>query len=246
MKEIMKLIQFDFITSMNGALPFFGGMLVISILMTVFGMFHMVFSVFLILSSAMVFGPAQQLSQSAENRRIYGILPVGRKSVIRADFAESSVPLFVGLVLSLVFSFLSSFSKLYRILPEKLSYLGESLVENKKIDTATGFIWVRDVFILATVYIVIAISVLKMRSFIENHEHDIRNTLIFFTVTVAGLIGSIYLSLEKEIIPPYDKWLFPSTVAGEWIWGICLCLGAAAVCAVCCRIAELRTADQEI
>ena len=88
MKEIVKLIRFDYITSRNSALPFFCGMLIISLLLAVFGVFNPMFNIFLIIACVGFFAPSMAATQKPEYRRVQGILPVSRAAFVRAEFAE--------------------------------------------------------------------------------------------------------------------------------------------------------------
>ncbi|MBP5432061.1 hypothetical protein [Ruminococcus sp.] len=246
MKEIMKLIRFDFITSVNSALPFFGGMLLICLIITAFGVFNPIFGVFLFISSAAFFAPAQNTANNPNFRRVRGILPVSRASFVRAEFTETIIALLVSELITLILMGISRLSKLYEIFPPKFE------IFCKEIHTCEG-INVFDEKIVKFVHLVIFVCALlivqvtfiNMRSAIEKHEHDIRNILLVFAVAIIAFIVSVELVLRK-VIPPYDEWLFPSSAAGTWVWGIALNVAAVALSILFCRITVKKTADYEI
>ena len=246
MKEIMKLIRFDFITSVNSALPFFGGMLLICLILTAFGVFNPVFGVFLFISSAAFFAPAQTAANNPDFRRVRGILPVNRASFVRAEFTENIAALLVSELITLILMGISRLSKLYEIFPPKFEVFCKELHDLDGIEVAEGsvFKFVPLVIIICSLLIV-QITFINMRSDIERHEHDIRNVLLVFSVVIIVFIVSVEL-VTNRIIPQYEEWLFPSTDAGTWIWGTALNAAAVAIGILFCRITEKKTADYEI
>lgn len=246
MKEIMKLIRFDFITSVNSALPFFGGMLIICLILTVFGVFNPVFGVFLFVSGAAFFAPAQNAANNPNFRRVRGILPVSIASFVRAEFTETIAALLATELITLILMGISRLSKLYEIFPLKFEVICKEVHDIDGIDVGDGKIvkFVHLVIIVCALLIV-QITFINMRAAIERHEHDIRNVLLVFSVVIIVIIASVEL-VTKRIIPQYEEWLFPSTDAGTWIWGIALNAAAVALGILFCRIAEKKTADYEI
>ncbi|MBP5578647.1 MAG: hypothetical protein J6X56_04065 [Ruminococcus sp.] len=246
MKEIMKLIRFDFITSVNSALPFFGGMLIICLILTAFGIFNPIFGGLLTVLCAVFFSPAQAAANNPNFRRVRGILPVSRASFVRAEFAETIVSVIASELITLIFMGISKISKLYEIFPLKFEVFCKELHDLDGIEVAEGsvFKFVPLVIIICSLLIV-QVTFINMRSDIERHEHDIRNVLLIFSVVIIAFIVSVEL-IVNGVIPPYDKWLFPSTEGGTWLWGIVLNTAAVAIGILFCRITEKKTADYEI
>ena len=246
MKEIMKLIRFDFITSFNSALPFFGGMLLICVILAAFGVFNPIFGVFLFISSAAFFAPAQNAAANPNFRRVRGILPVSRASFVRAEFMENILALLVSELITLVLMGISKLSKLYEIFPPKFEVFCKEIHDLDGIEVAPGSVFkFVPLGIIVCALLIVQVTFINMRAAIERHEHDIRNVLLVFSAVIIAIIASVELVMNR-IIPPYDEWLFPSTTAGTWIWGIALNAAAVALGLLFCRIAEKKTADYEI
>jgi len=245
-KEIMKLIRFDFMTSVNSALPFFCGMLIICLILTAFGVFNPVFGVFLFISSAAFFAPAQNAANNPDFRRVRGILPVNRASFVRAEFTETIAALLASEIITLILMGISRLSKLYEIFPPKLEVFCKEIHTCDGIDVGEGnIVKFVHLVILVCVLLIVQVTFINMRAAIERHEHDIRNVLLVFSGVIIAIIVSIEL-VTNRIIPQYEEWLFPSTDAGTWIWGIALNAAAVALGILFCRIAEKKTADYEI
>lgn len=246
MKEIMKLIRFDFITSVNSALPFFGGMLLTCLILTAFGVFNPIFGVLLFISGAAFFAPAQNAAANPNFRRVRGILPVNRASFVRAEFMETIAALLVTELITLILMWISRLSKLYEIFPLKFEVFCKEIHILDGIEVAPGSIFkFVHLVIFVCALLIVQVTFINMRAAIEKHEHDIRNVLLVFSFVIIAIIASVELVM-KRIIPPYDEWLFPSTTAGTWIWGIALNAAAVALGILFCRIAEKKTADYEI
>ena len=246
MKEIMKLIRFDFITSVNSALPFCGGMLIICLILTAFGIFNPIFGGLLTVLCAVFFSPAQAAANNPNFRRVRGILPVSRASFVRAEFAETIISVIASELITLIFMGISKISKLYEIFPLKFEVFCKELHDLDGIEVAPGSIFkFVHLVIFVCALLIVQVTFINMRAAIEKHEHDIRNVLLVFSFVIIAIIASVELVM-KRIIPPYDEWLFPSTTAGTWIWGIALNAAAVALGILFCRIAEKKTADYEI
>lgn len=246
MKEILKLIRFDFITSENSTLPIVVSMFVICIIMAAFGVFNPVFGVFLFISCAAFFAPVQSAAENPDFRRVRGILPVGRTAFVRAEFAESIVTLLAGELITLILMGISRSSKLYEVFPAKLEAFCQTMHGFDGIDLGGGsFIKFVPLIILVCALLIVIVTFINMRSDIERHEHDIRNVLLIFSAVVIACTVSVWL-VAKKIIPPYEKWLFPSTDAGTWIWGTALNAAAVSIGIIFCRITGKKTADYEI
>lgn len=241
MKEIMKMIRFDFITVKQLSLPTFLGFFIICLLLAVCGAFHAVLGVIVFAVFTSVFAPVQQVMQG-DQRRIYGILPVKRETVIKANFAENTAAMLLGEAAAIVMTVIGEASRVYTLLPDKLEKKVEVLKGGSGISMSFR---PRDVMILLCAYICILYAVLWMLGELEEHKNDIRNMVAAVLVS-AVLIVSVILLTTKNILPSPEKYLFPRTVIGEVIWGICLNALAAAVTVLCCRITVKKLADKEL
>ena len=246
MKEIVKLIRFDYITSRNSALPFFCGMLIISLLLAVFGVFNPMFNIFLIIACVGFFAPSMAATQKPEYRRVQGILPVSRAAFVRAEFAEYMLGVVASETITLILMGINKLSKLYEIFPRNFEVFCKEIHEADRMSFEKGveFKFVHLV-IFVSVLLIVQIAFIAMRSDIEKHQHDIRNVLLTFSLAILVFIVSIIL-VTRGIIPPYNEWLFPSTDVGTWIWGITLNAAAVALGILFCHITVKKTADYEV
>lgn len=241
MKDILKMIRFDYITVKSFTFPYVIGFIVISFVLSLFGIPLGILSFVALMA---VFGPVQELANS-DTRRIYGILPVRRDAVTRAAFMEIIIPLFAGELLSLVLLLISNSSKLYRIFPKTVGDIIEGLFSFSQNDLMIAFGELCIILILISVFLCVVAAYLEMKSEIQGHENDIRNllTVIFITVAIIAVIAAL---ANKRIIPPVKRWLIPQTVMGKWVFAVFLNIIAAGVSVLFCEITVKKTADYEI
>lgn len=241
MKEILKMIRFDYITVKSFTVPYVIGFIVISFVLSLFGIPLGILSFVALMA---IFGPVQELANS-DTRRIYGVLPVRRDAVTRAAFMEIIVPLFVGELLSLVLLLISNSSKLYRIFPKTVGDIIEGLFDFSQNDLMIAFGELCIILILISASLCILAAYLEMKSEIQGHENDIRDllTVIFIIVVVIEVITAL---VNMEIIPPVKRWLIPRTVLGKWVFAVFLNIIAVSVSVLFCENAVKKTADYEI
>lgn len=241
MKDILKMIRFDYISVRQLTVPYVVGFIAVSLVLSLFGI---PIGMFCFAAAAAVFAPVQELAGS-DSRRIYGILPVRRDAVTRATFLEMTVLFFAGELLSLIFLLISSSSELYRILPKAVGGIIEGLFAFSKNGSYLAFGKLCIILILISVYLCILAAFLEMMSAIQSHENDIKNFLTAFSLTAAVITVIAALSV-KQIIPPVQSWLIPKTVSGKWAFAVILNLIAAIVSVLFCEITVKKTADSEI
>lgn len=241
MKEIMKMIRFDFITVKQLSMPNFLGFIIICTILSVCGVFHAVLGVIVFTMFTSIFSPIQQVMQG-DQRKIYGVLPVKREAVIKANFAENTGTMLIGEIAAIALTVIGDVSKVYTLLPDKAA---EKIAEMKNGLLPAMPFKIRDLMILLCVFICIVYAVLWMLGELEEHKNDIRNMVAAVLVS-AVLIVSVILLTMNHILPSPEKYLFPSTVAGEFIWAICLNLAAVAVTVICCRTTVKKLADKEL
>lgn len=238
MKDILKMIRFDYIAVKSLTVPYVIGFIAVSLVLSLFGI---PLGVLCFAAVEAVFAPVQELA-SPDSRKIYGILPVGRDAVTRAGFLEIIVPLFAGELLSLMFLLISNSSKLYRIFPKTVGGIIEGLFDN---DLNFPFGELCIIVILTSVYLCILAAYLEMMSAVQSGKNDLINLLTAIAVT-AAVISVIAALSANRIIPPVQRWLIPQTVSGKWIFAILLNVIAAGVSVLFCETAVRKTADSEI
>lgn len=240
MKDVLKMIRFDYIAVRPLTVPYVAGFVAVSLALSLFGI---PLGVFCFAALAAIFVPVQELANS-DSGKIYGILPVRRDAVIRAAFLEMIVPLFAGELLSLLLLLISNSSTLYRVLPKAVGDIIERSF-NFSNDSEITFGGLCIILILTTAYLCILAAYLEMRSEIKGRENDIKNLLISISLT-AAVIAVIAVLANKRMIPPVQSWLIPQTTAGKWLLAVTANVIAAGLGILFCEITVKKTADREI
>ena len=212
MKDVLKMIRFDYISVKSLTVPYVIGFIAVCLVLALFGI---PLGVFCFAAAAAVFAPVQGLS-SSDTRKIYGILPIRREAVTKAAFLEIIVPLLAGEMLSLVFLMISNSSKLYRIFPKTVVSIIEELFDFSKNDANIAFGELCIILILLSVYLCILAAYMEMMSAIHSRENDVKNLLTAIALTAAVIVVIAALS-ANHIIPPVQSWLIPETASGKWI-----------------------------
>lgn len=189
MKDVLKMVRFDFILagslSVSYVLAFMG-------LCLVNALFGVPLGVFCFAVPMMIFGPAREAC-GAEQRRIYGILPVQKSAVTRAAFWENTVMLLAGEVFSMLFLLISDNAELYRIFPESfgemLNYLKSE--NNLSLDGLYAAI------IFISSYLGVLSAYLEMEAEIHGRESDIKNITVALAATAAA--GAVTTVLIKKV-----------------------------------------------
>lgn len=241
MKDILKMIRFDYITVRSLTLPYVLGFIVISFVLSLFGI---PLGIFCVAALMAIFGPVQELSNS-DSRKIYGILPVCGDAVTRAAFLEMIVPLFAGELLSFLFLFISKSSKLYRIFPKNVGDMIEGLFSFSQNDRGISFDGLCILLVLTSAYLCVLAAYLEMASKIQGSENDIKNLLLAISIT-AAVFAVITALVKAGMIPSLQMWLIPRTVLGKWLIAVSLNIIAAGVSVLFCEITVKKTADFEM
>lgn len=240
MKDILKMIRFDFVSVRSLTLPYVMGFIILSFLLALFGIPLGVFCVAALLA---IFGPVQELANS-DTRKIYGILPVSGAAVTRAAFLELILPLFAGEMLSFVFLFISRASKLYRIFPGSIGDIIGSLFDLSQSDRGISYEGLCAILMAVSVYLCILAAFLEMAARIYGHESNMRNLMTaIFTVAVPAVVIVLII---KGIIPPVWSQVLAWPVWRKGLLFLGLHIIATGLGALFCEIAVKKTADFEI
>ena len=237
MNDIMKMIRFDLISVSRLTVPYVAIFAAICIIAS---LFSLPIGFFCIISFIMIIAPVQGINNS-RCKRLYGMLPVGRSSVIKALFTEITVTMFAGELLTFLCLLLVRISSLYKILPEKLSDIAgkfptmpDSRYEKLYLLAAAAF-----------AFITIVISFAQMRSEIRNMEAAIRELIILVAVFAAAatfisvMIYNGKLRALKEI-------LLPPTSAGKWLLIAVLNAVTLAAAYLLCTVTVKKASDKEL
>lgn len=237
MNDIMKMIRFDLISVSRLTVPYVAIFVVVSVIAA---LFSLPIGVLCIVSFVMIIAPVQGINNSS-CKRLYGMLPVRRSAVIKALYAEITVTMFAGELLTFLCFLLVKNSSLYKILPETLSNFARQFPEMPDSRYERFYLLAAASFAFLT----IALSFAQMRSEIKNMETAIREITIIVAVFVAAatfisvmIYNGKFYALKNILLPP--------TSAGRWM--SIVILNAVTLAAVClfCTATVKKASDKEL
>lgn len=237
MKDVLKMVRFDFVTAGSLTVPYVLAFIGLSFLLALFGM---PLGLFCFAAPLVIFGPAREAA-GAEQRKIYGILPIQRSAVTRAAFLEDTSMLIAGELLTMLLLIISDKSRLSRVLPESVAELLKYLKEAYNFSPVGLCVTIA----LLSAYLCVLSAYLEMEAEIHGHESDTKNILIALSVT-AAVIALVFVLVNKGVLPPVSTWIELETAEGKGIFAVILNIAAAAVSAVMCEITVKKTAEKEI
>lgn len=208
MNDMMKMIRFDLITVSRLTVPYIAIFVVVSIIASLFGL---TFGILCVVSFVMIIAPIQGINNSS-CKRLYGMLPVRRSTVIKALFTEIFVTMFIGELLSFLCLFIGRSSSLYKILPEKLSYAASNFSKMPESKYMKMYLFAAAAFAFLTIVLCFA----QMRSEIKNMEAAIHEFLVIVAVFAAAATFISVMIYNKKLLALKDI-LLPPTTAGKWL-----------------------------
>lgn len=193
MKDILKMIRFDFLTAKPVALPVF---LFIAGLCLLLGFFISPMIISYITFGVMIFViPLQSVADKSGFHKLYGILPVKRRNITRARFIYIFLLFFITFIFDIVLAFTAMKLKLIRFVPFKNETL-KVFAGNSFEDSKTQLLVMCGVFI----GFCFIFSYMEMMGQIFGRDKEMRIILITLGAAVALYAGFMWLS-ENEIIP---------------------------------------------
>lgn len=238
MKDVLKMIRFDLVTAGSLTVPYVLAFIGLSLALSLFAM---PLGILCFAAPLVIFGPAREAA-GAEQKKIYGILPVRKSAVTRAAFWENTVMLLVGEVLALLFLLISDKGALSGILPESIAEMLESI---KTGEYSLSFNDMAVTVALLSAYLCILSAYLEMEAEIHGHDSDIKNLLIALSAT-AIIIAVIAVLVNRGVLPPFRKWLTPEKASGRGLIILAANAAAIAVSAAMCERTVKKTADMEL
>lgn len=208
MNDMMKMIRFDLITISRLTVPYVAIFVVVSVIASLFGL---TFGILCVLNFVMIIAPIQGINNSS-CKRLYGMLPVRRSSVIKALFTEIFVTMFIGELLSFLCLFICRSSSLYKILPEKLSHAASNFTELPESKYMKLYLFAAAIFAFITIVLCFA----QMRSEVKNMEAAIRELIIIIAVFAAAATFISVMIYNGELHALKDI-IMPRTSAGKWL-----------------------------
>lgn len=211
MKDILKVMRFDFLTAKPVAL------VEIIFVVLLFGVLSLLFSP--IIASYITFGAApfvislQGIADKSDFNKLYGILPVERKSITRARFIYIWLVSFTAELLELLIAVVSKTLKLYRFLPNQDSEMMIS-VKDSFADTKLILLMIFGIF---TLFCLLQ-SYMEMMGQIKGRENEFK--IIMITIGVLALLTFAFTILsEHDMIPAISLPSLPESTGGMLILG---------------------------
>lgn len=186
MKDIVKMIRFDFVTSKS--LSFYGslGLIAVTLLLSLLGSPAGAICLF---APLMIFAPMSAVA-TKDFRLIYGILPVNKNAITRAAFIEIISSLIIGEALALAFFGISRVTGLKDILPESVTNLLGAFAEG-------DFVKMMPALIVA-IFVCLSIigSYLQMILSVKGQEHITLHALLVILIPAIAIIAAIALKID--------------------------------------------------
>lgn len=193
MKDILKIMRFDFLTAKPVALPIFTASALLLFLASLF--FSPVINSYIIFAAMVFVIPLQSVAEKNGFHKLYGILPVQRKNITRARFLYIYLVHLLTELTQIVFALIASGLKLYRILPDHGSVLLK-LADDSFEDTSLTITLIVGLF----TFFCLMFTYMEMMGQIFGRENEMKILLITLIVGTLLLLGFLWLS-EHDIIP---------------------------------------------
>ena len=238
MKDILKIMRFDYFTAKPIA---FGGMIFTILLFGSLGLFFspMICSYISIIAVILVI-PLQKTADKSGFSKLYGILPVDRKSITRGRFLYIFLVFFSFELMELILVAVSKTLKLYRIFPNQNS----ELIQMTKDSVANTQFTLLMVFVMFALFCLLT-SYMEMMGQIHGRESDFKTIVI--TIGVISVIAFAFVVLsEHNMLPLIKLPSLPESVGGMLLIGAVLDLLMLAICLLFGEITAKKLVNREL
>lgn len=234
MKDILKMVQFDFIAG-EKLLPLClivlaadaaAAMLLMPAVAPVFIPF-----------AVCIFLPVQSIAARCGFNKLYGILPIRRSTVTRAAFLEYTVSALIGEVISVLIYTAAKAAKLYLSVRQALSGIIEDSTQQNSNQSAA-------IAVILFAVICMFICYMRMMSDIFGQENEAKILILTVFVLLVILTPLLVLRL-KNILPPAAAWL-PKSTGGKALLICAAHLATFGICALFCEITVKKLANREL
>lgn len=243
MKELARIMRFDFLTAMGtpGTLMLMMLFTAVSILAGMFcfplGSVYFEFT----LAGALIAPLGRAAAKNGFNK-LYGVLPVSRKNITRARFVYIFLVAFAAEVTTFLLTEISYAAKLYRLLPVTAPDIKAMLEQN--FDKTQSYSLTVKVLVAAFIAITVLSAVFSMLSMIFGSENKGKIIAISVAILLFVSMGFVMLN-EMDILPVFNfMGFFMKDISAA---GIIICnISGAAVCLVCGEVTANRLALREL
>lgn len=231
-------MRFDYFTAKPIA---FGGMIFTILLFGSLGLFFspMICSYISIIAVILVI-PLQKTADKSGFSKLYGILPVDRKSITRGRFLYIFLVFFSFELMELILVAVSKTLKLYRIFPNQNS----ELIQMTKDSFANTQFTLLMVFVMFALFCLLT-SYMEMMGQIHGRESDFKTIVI--TIGVISVIAFAFVVLsEHNMLPLIKLPSLPESVGGMLLIGAVLDLLMLAICLLFGEITAKKLVNREL
>lgn len=238
MKEILKIMRFDYLT----AKPFALGVFIIAVVL--FSLLSLFFSpmicAYTTFGALMFVIPLQSIADKSDFNKLYGILPVKRKNITRARFMYIFFVHFLSELFEVVIIVISISLKLYRVLPNQNGEMMQ-MVKDSFSDTSLVFVVGIGMFSLFC----LMFGYMEMMGQIHGRENEMKIILITLGALSALAIGFFMLA-DHDIIPTFKLPNLPTTLQGKVILSVIINIVMFGVCMLFGEITAHKLAKREL
>lgn len=238
MKDILKIMRFDFLTAKPLA---WGGFIIAAVLFSLLSLFFSpIICAYITFGALMFVIPLQSIADKSNFNKLYGILPVQRKNITRARFMYIFAVLFLSELFEIVMIVISMSLKLYRVLPNQNGEMMQ-MVKDSFSDTSLIFIMGLGMFTLFC----LMFSYMEMMGQIFGRENEMKIIIITLGIICVLAFGFFWLS-EHDIIPVFRLPELPTTTAGKVTMGVILNIVMFGICLLFGEITANKLAKREL
>ena len=238
MKDILKVMKFDFLTAKPLAFRAFIIVAVICFVLSLF--FSPLISSYITFVALIFVIPLQSVADKCGFNKLYGILPVKRKNITRARFMYVFLAYFLSELLEGVLAVVAFNLKMYKVLPNQD---GEAVQLIKKSFEDTTLIYVMIIGVFA--FFCLMFSYMEMMAQIFGRENEMKIILITLGVMTAVAILLSVLN-SYDMLPPINVPKLPEDIGGRAIFAAVLNIVVLGICLLFGEITASRLSKREL
>lgn len=238
MKEILKVMWFDFLCAKPVAMVSYLLLGILSVLFSLF--FSPAICAYMICGAIIFIIPLQNIAEKSDFNKLYGILPIHRKNITSARFLLIFCLFFVTELIEIVMGLIIYNLKLYKILPNQTS------ATMQMVDRAFHDLFLTFIIIVGSFALVCLIfSYMEMMGQIFGRENEMKIILITLGVISVVAIGFFELS-DHGIIPQLKLPSIPESLSGRVILGVVVNAVVFGLCMLFGKITANQLAKREL
>ena len=238
MKDVLKVMRFDFLTAKPVA---FRAVVIIAVICFLLALFFSPFICsYITFAAAVLVIPLQNVADKSGFNKLYGILPVKRKSITRARFIYVFLAYFAAELLETVLALTAIGLKLYRVLPNQE---GEAVLFIRESFEDTTLIFVAIIGVFA--FFCLMFSYMEMMGQIFGRENEMK--IIFISLGVLTALAIILSVLNSyNMLPPIDVPKLPEDIGGKVLVAAAINIVMLGICLLFGEITANKLAKREL